>query len=186
MQWPKPFPQLAVGHDHFIIQNHLSKIVQPVSIEVVFSRDNLNALTQTRCSPSSSSQKMSMSLVEPGALASRSIYAPPIRRTRTGFLSPRFLVQPLVQQDNVLCLLLPSLTSELSVTEKIGFTIPHHGISFPLFGRAARFDSIFLIQDAVDSPEIASVSWSSKSLGYILTGEGKDHAKSPKDLFVGV
>jgi len=29
MQWPKPFPQLAVGHDHFIIQNHLSKIVQP-------------------------------------------------------------------------------------------------------------------------------------------------------------
>jgi hypothetical protein len=33
-------------HDHFIVQKHLSKIVQPISIEVVFLFDNLDALTE--------------------------------------------------------------------------------------------------------------------------------------------
>jgi hypothetical protein len=36
------------------------------------------------------------------------------------------------------------------------------------------------------SSEVALVLWSSESLGYILTGEDTDHAKSPKDLYVGV
>ena|SRR5712691_186488 len=35
--------------------------------------------------------------------------------------------------------------------KKIGFTIPRYGISYPLFDRAERFDSTFLIQDAVAS-----------------------------------
>jgi hypothetical protein len=45
MERPEPFPQLAIGHNHFIEQKHLGKIVQPVSIEIVFLFNNLDALT---------------------------------------------------------------------------------------------------------------------------------------------
>jgi hypothetical protein len=45
MEWPKSFPQLAIRHDHFIVHKHLSKIVQPVTIEIVFLFDNLYAFT---------------------------------------------------------------------------------------------------------------------------------------------
>jgi hypothetical protein len=46
MKRAKTLPQFAIRHDHFIVHQHLSKIVQPVSIEVVFLFDHLDALTQ--------------------------------------------------------------------------------------------------------------------------------------------
>ena len=46
MKRAKALSELAIGHDHFIVHQHLSQVVQPVRIEIVFLLDHLDALTQ--------------------------------------------------------------------------------------------------------------------------------------------
>ena len=46
MQRAKTLPKLALRHDHFVVHQHLSQVVQPIGIEVVPLLDNLDTLTQ--------------------------------------------------------------------------------------------------------------------------------------------
>ena len=41
----KPFPQLALRHNHFVIHQHLGQVVQPIGIEVVSLLDDLDTLS---------------------------------------------------------------------------------------------------------------------------------------------